>query len=218
MDKRRLVGTSLILIAAAAVIGGCGGSSSQPAAESTRTAKTPTGAVPSGTTGAAQGPGALAAEAQQTAAGDIPDNQVFLTFRDAAAGYAIKYPAGWAQRGSGRLVTFRDKNNVVRIAVTGGGAVTPARVIADLKRLTASTPSLRFSSPTAVNLNGRPAVKVVYTTTSAPNAVTGKRVTLTVDRYEVPGTGKQAVIDLGTPRGVDNVDAYRLMIESFRWR
>ncbi|MDX6504068.1 MAG: hypothetical protein QOE29_1193, partial [Gaiellaceae bacterium] len=23
---------------------------------------------------------------------------------------------------------------------------------------------------------------------------------------------------LGTPEGVDNVDAYRLMIESFRWR
>jgi hypothetical protein len=25
------------------------------------------------------------------------------------------------------------------------------------------------------------------------------------------------VVDLGTPEGVDNVDAYRLMIESFRW-
>ena len=70
----------------------------------------------------------------------------------------------------------------------------------------------------AVTLNGSQAVKVVYTTESAPNPVTGKRVKLIVDRYVVPGAGKHAVIDLGTPKGVDNVDAYRLMIESFRWR
>jgi len=62
------------------------------------------------------------------------------------------------------------------------------------------------------------AVKVVYSTRSAPNSVTGKRVTLVVDRYYIGRRRKQAVVDLGTPRGVDNVDAYRLMIESFRWR
>jgi hypothetical protein len=48
--------------------------------------------------------------------------------------------------------------------------------------------------------------------------VTGKRVTLVVDRYYLWRGGKIAVVDLGTPRGVDNVDAYRLMIESFMWR
>jgi hypothetical protein len=58
----------------------------------------------------------------------------------------------------------------------------------------------------------------VYTTQSAPNPVTGKRVSLTVDRYYLSAGGKTAVVDLGTPVGVDNVDAYRLMIESFRWR
>ena len=48
--------------------------------------------------------------------------------------------------------------------------------------------------------------------------MTGKRVTLLVDRYELASAGRVAVIDLGTPRGVDNVDAYRMMINSFRWR
>jgi hypothetical protein len=48
--------------------------------------------------------------------------------------------------------------------------------------------------------------------------VTGKRVTLLVDRYELAKNGKRATVELGTPRGVDNVDAYRMMIESFRWR
>ena len=48
--------------------------------------------------------------------------------------------------------------------------------------------------------------------------MTGKRVKLVVDRYYLWHGGRRAVVDLGTPEGVDNVDAYRLMIESFRWR
>ena len=48
--------------------------------------------------------------------------------------------------------------------------------------------------------------------------MTGKKVTLVVDRYELGSRGRIAVVDLGTPAGVDNVDAYRMMIRSFRWR
>ena len=66
-------------------------------------------------------------------------------------------------------------------------------------------------------ISGRPAFKIVYSTESAPNAVTGKQVKLVVDRYYLWKGGRRAVVDLGTPQGVDNVDAYRLMIESFRW-
>ena len=73
-------------------------------------------------------------------------------------------------------------------------------------------------APQAIALPSGHAIKVVYTTESAPNPVTGKRVTLVVDRYYLSHAGNEAIVDLGTPRGVDNVDAYRLMIESFRWR
>ena len=69
-----------------------------------------------------------------------------------------------------------------------------------------------------MTIAGAPTLKVTYTTVSAPNAVTGKRVTLVVDRYYLWHGGKRAIVDLGTPVGVDNVDAYRLMIQSFRWR
>jgi hypothetical protein len=48
--------------------------------------------------------------------------------------------------------------------------------------------------------------------------VTGKSVKLIVDRYELGRGGTRATVDLGTPVGVDNVDAYRLMIQSFRLR
>ena len=60
-------------------------------------------------------------------------------------------------------------------------------------------------------------MKATYTTQSAPNPVTGKQVTLTVDRYELAHAGRVAIVDLGTPVGVDNVDAYKRMIESFKW-
>ena len=164
------------------------------------------------------GSGGPSAEADQASAGDIPDNQVFLMFDNTTAGYSVKYPEGWAQQGDGDHVSFRDKDNVVRIDVTPGAKVSTAGVAADLERLKQQQPSLTFQTPTEVSLHGTRAVKVVYTTTGAANAVTGKRVKLIVDRYVVPGAGEHAVIDLGTPEGVDNVDAYRLMSESFRWR
>ena len=70
-----------------------------------------------------------------------------------------------------------------------------------------------------ISIGRAPAIEVIYGTESSPNPVTNKRVKLTVEPVTISGTaGKRAVVDLGTPVGVDNVDAYRLMIQSFRWR
>ena len=157
-------------------------------------------------------------EAKAAATGDIPDNQVYVVFSDPRGGYSIKYPEGWAQSGSGKRVTFYDKNNLVRTVIRSGGAPTLAQVSAELKALKASTPSLRFRSPQRVRISGRPAIKVIYTTESAPNPVTSKRVQLTVDRYYLARGSKRAIVDLGSPVGVDNVDGYRLMVQSFRWK
>jgi hypothetical protein len=222
VSARTSLGAGLALAgAAAALVSGCGSGSGAPPAATRSAASSPV--TSSGTSGGSRSSApaatpALTGEAQSAAAGDIPDNQAFLTFRNRAAAYSMKYPEGWARRGAGRTVTFRDKNNVVRISVATGGAATVAGAATEMARLRGSTPSLRFQRPAVLALGGRRLVKVVYTTQSATNPVTGKRVQLTVDRYYVPGAGRHAVVDLGTPVGVDNVDAYRLMIESFRWR
>jgi hypothetical protein len=163
-------------------------------------------------------PGALSADATSAATGDIPDNQVFLTFASRTGGYAIKYPEGWTQSGTALNQTFRDKNNLVHVLITHGASPTPATVTTQLHSLAHARQSLRFSSPVIVTLASGQAVRARYRTQSAPNQVTGKRVILVVDRYELASHGRVAVIDLGTPRGVDNVDAYRMMINSFRWR
>jgi hypothetical protein len=196
----------IAVVPAALVVAGCGGGKS--AAPST-----PATSSPTTTAAASNAPGALQGEAATAATGDIPDNQVFLVYHS-PSGWSIKYPEGWAQSGGLNATVFRDKNNIVRVVVRPGSPPTPAAVRGD--------PSLKgarlVSRPSALSLGAKRAIKVVYTTQSPPSPVTGKRVTLTVDRYYVAHAGKVATIDLGTPVGVDNVDAYRLMSESLRWR
>jgi hypothetical protein len=207
-------GAVLIAVGGAVLLAGCGGSSktSAPTVGSSPTTTAPTA---SARTSSGPSASALQPEATSAATGDIPDNQVFISFRDTAAAYSMKYPEGWAQQGMGARVTFRDKNNIVRVVVAPGSPPTAASVGADLHRLRVAHVQ---SGPRPLTITGARALKVVYTTASAPNAVTGKRVTLLVDRYYLSHAGKEAIIDLGTPVGVDNVDAYRLMVESFRWR
>src|SRR6202043_1077736 len=117
--------------------------------------------------------GALSADARSAATGDIPDNQVFLLFSSKAAGFSIKYPEGWTQSGSGHSVTFRDKNNLVRVVIASGPAPTPASVSSELNALKGSDPTLSFRAPQVVTIASGAAVKAVYSTESAPNPVTG---------------------------------------------
>ena len=202
----RAIATALLAVA----LTGCG-SSSSPGTTSATVATTTIARTT--TAGAPNAPGALQVEAAQTAAGDIPDNQVFVPYPGNA--FTMKFPEGWVQTGGGDTVTFRDKNNIVRVVIQPGAVPTIDSVRHELGALKAVKVSPKIS---ALKIGGRPAVKATYTTASAPSPVTGKRVTLTVDRYVIAKGAKQAVVDLGSPVGVDNVDAYRLMIQSFRLR
>jgi hypothetical protein len=195
-----------------------GGSGSGPGGTGSGSSSSTSSGGPASSPPPSTGGGALSAESASAAAGDIPDNQVFLVFADQAAGYSLKYPEGWAQKGDAGDVTFRDKNNIAHVVITpSASAPSVASVASDLERAKAAAPSLKAGPPTRVDVHGASAIRATYTTTSDPNPVTGKRVSLTVDRYVLAHAGQIATIDLGSPRGVDNVDAYRLMIESFRW-
>jgi hypothetical protein len=220
---------TLALIVAVAAAPGCGSSSSTPSTgpSAVSGASSPKPPTPAGSSqGSSGGAGALVAESQQAAAGDIPDNQVFLVDTNAAAGYSLKYPEGWAIRGTAGDVTIQDKNNVVHIFADSGEA-TVRQATADMKALAGTTPRFSFKPPTAnptctdmgrsVKLS-LASVHVVYTTQGQPDPVTGKRAVLNVDRYYLAHNGRRVIVDLGTPQGVDNVDAYCLMIASFRWK
>jgi hypothetical protein len=200
-----------LLVAVLLVVSGCGSSSKTTAASSA--------SASAGGTTAPAGGAALAADAKSAATGDIPDSQNFLTLKDPRLHVSMLYPEGWTvQEGGATGVSIKDKNNLVRIALSRGSAPTTASVQAQLAALARSTPGLTVGPAKALSLKSGPAVKASYTTQSAQNPVTGKQVTLKVDHYVLSHGGRVAVVDLGSPVGVDNVDAYRRMIESFKWQ
>lgn len=177
----------LVVLAFGALVAGCGSGGSAEGPQGEAQTETETKAEAPETKEAGGEGAAAPSEAESVATGDIPDNQAFLVYTDKGAGYSIRYPEGWARTGSGVDVTFREKANVIHLVVHPGSAKTP---------------------------NGE---KTTSTRQSAPDPVTGKRVPLSVDTYEYEKGGKVAVLELSTPEGVDNVDAYRLISESFRW-
>jgi hypothetical protein len=198
-----------LLLATLLVASGCGSSSNSTASPSSSgSAGTP----------APESSAALAADAKSAATGDIPDSQNFLTLNAPRLRISMVYPEGWAVQEGASGLSIKEKNNLVRIALARGPAPTTASVQAQLAALKSSTPGLTSGSVQTIALKSGPAVKATYTTLSAPNPVTGKQVTLTVDRYVLERGGRVATVDLGTPVGVDNVDAYKRMIESFKWR
>jgi hypothetical protein len=160
---------------------------------------------------------AASSESGSTAQGDIPDNQQFLTYKNRSGGYSISYPQGWARSGDGNQVTFQDKGNTATIKIAPGTQPTPASISADLKQEAAADPCLSAGKPQATSAGANQVVKVTYTTEGQKSPVTGQRPKITVDRYVYFKGGKVATVDLATPVGVDNVDAYRMISESFRW-
>lgn len=188
--KKRLMFV-LVVLAFGALVAGCGSGSSAEGPQGEAQTETETEAeapTEAPETKEAGGEGAaVPSEAESVATGDIPDNQAFLVYTDKGAGYSIRYPEGWARTGSGADVTFREKANVIHLVVHPGKAKNPE------------------------------GEKTTTTRKSAPDPVTGKSLPLLVDTYEYEKGGKVAVLELSTPEGVDNVDAYRLISESFRW-
>ena len=112
-------------------------------------------------------------------------------------------------------MTIRDKNNIVRIVVERRGHRRPLRSRASSQVFSGARVQ---TGPRELTIGGARRSRSSTRPRAPRTPVTGKRVTLSVDRYYLTHAGKDAIVDLGTPVGVDNVDAYRLMIESFRWR
>src|SRR5205823_4159242 len=115
---------ALVVLTSAVALAGCGGSKHAATPSTTAPVSTAAPTTVAQTTTAQSGTGALQADANSAAAGDIPYNQVFLVFHNARARYSMKYPEGWAQQGAGDSVVFRDKNNVVRVVVAAGASPT----------------------------------------------------------------------------------------------
>ncbi len=88
---------------------------------------------------------------------------------------------------------------------------------AEVPALQASTPGFELHNVSTVQRKSGPAVMLAYHATSAPSTVTGKTITLSVERYEFWQAGNKAIVTVSGPRDADNVDPWRTVTDSFAW-
>jgi len=159
-----------------------------------------------------------AAAGESSPPGDIPDDQVFVTY-SSPLGFKVKVPEGWARQETDSAVSFADKYNRIEIVVGDAEAAPTEQLVkkmaADFEQADRAVKVTRIRS---VHLPAGPAVAMNFTSNSEPNSVTGKEARLENVRYFYFHDGSLAALTLSAPMGADNVDVWRLISESFRWR
>jgi hypothetical protein len=159
-----------------------------------------------------------AVPAEKNPPGDIADTQVFIDYAS-PLGFTMKVPEGWARSDRVDGASFIDKLDGVIVSVS---KATSAPNTEDVKtnevvNLKTAERAVTVASVKAVKLPGGPAIRIVYTSNSEPNAVTNKQVRLENERYLYFKDGKLVTLELYAPKGADNVDQWQLMSESLRW-
>ncbi|HEY0521637.1 MAG TPA: hypothetical protein VGC84_19255 [Ilumatobacteraceae bacterium] len=237
--------TTLILASGAVwlvAVTGCGGSDSTAPtpsdviATSTTTVETspttaaaPTSTVQTSTTAASTTASSEAPATTPVAAvdpnalevvepGDIPDNQVFVTFQSPDGVYSVDVPEGWARTENNGVVTFTDKYNSVEItSKAAASAPTVDSVKATDLTDVSSDPTYTLVDTTTVTRKGGDAVLAKFEIGSAPNSVTGKKALLSVERYVFFKNGTELILTLSGAKGADNVDPWRIVSDSVTW-
>jgi hypothetical protein len=191
----------------ALLAGACGSGAGNLYGGPTATTTTPPSAVSKST-------------AEVNPAGDIPDNQVFVPYQPPGSQFTVKVPEGWARVQQGGAVTFTDKLNTIRMETRSAPA---APTVASVRK--AELPAIRSASRryepgqvTRVRRAAGDVVLITYKADAPADPVTGKVVHDAVERYEYWRGGAEAVLTLAGPVGADNVDPWRTVTDSFRWR
>ncbi|MEU9005928.1 hypothetical protein [Streptomyces sp. NPDC048551] len=193
----------IALTVAVSALAGCGSGSSHPPAP--RAAVTSTAPAP----------------AESNPAGDIPDNQAYVTYRSAPGSFTLKVPEGWSRTDAANGdVTFTDKLN--RIALHTAPAASPptaqsvnATVVPALR---GQVPGFTAGKTTTVTRPAGQAVLFTYQGNGPADPVTGKAVRDAFERYAFFHAGHETDLTLSGPVGADNVDPWRTVTDSLRWQ
>ena len=151
-------------------------------------------------------------------AGDIPDDQVFVPYAMPGQQFTVSVPEGWARTEQGDAVTFTDNYNSVTLQATSAtSAPTVDTVRADGLADVSSDPTFRLVDVQPVSRTAGDGVLATYEIGSAPNPVTGRSTTLSVERYEFFHDPTVAILTLAGAKGADNVDPWRYVTDSLTW-
>jgi hypothetical protein len=197
-----------LLIAVVAVLAatGCAGSASSSSGGSG-----PTASQPPSSSGGSTG-------TYVPAAGTDKSGAVFQTYANPKLGYQLLYPGGW---------NVTKKDGIVRIAKLGNSIVIATRASKNAPKVKPVRAALIDqqkqkavldieSRPKSTELNGDPAIKMVFTKDKPATADTPED-TLRVYRYLVFHKGEIVILSLQTPTSRDNKQAYDLIANSLSW-
>lgn len=165
-------------------------------------------------------PATTAPAAESNPPGDIADNQVFVDYTAPDGSFTVKYPEGWARTDTvAGTVAFSDGFNGMTLAPHLGFYQSDeafARSV-EIPQIASTTPGFALGSVSTVQRPAGPVLLITYRADSPPSPVTGKSVTLAVQRYEFSKLGRGVVVTLSAPVGADNVDPWRVVTDSFTW-
>lgn len=198
---------TLIIVAAVgtlAVVSGCGSSSDQSA-----------GSVAQSTT---QAPSVDPNAPEVVEPGDIPDDQVFVTFPSSDGSYSIDVPEGWARSEQDGIVTFTDKYNSVSVQSSTAASAPTVQSVTDAGLADVSTdPTFHLTDVSPVTRTAGDGILATFEIGSTPNDVTGKSALLAVERYVFFHDGNEVVLTLSGAKGADNVDPWKIVSDSLTW-
>jgi hypothetical protein len=199
------------VLSLAVVAAGCGSSSHSSTTSSGSGSSAPK------STATTAGPNPNAPEVSPS--GDIPDNQAYVAYSPPGAKYAVKVPEGWSRSSSAQGTTFTDKLNFITMTTERASAAPTVQQVrqVEVPKLARTVKGFHAGTVSMVKRKGGQAIRVTYTATSQPNAVTGKSITEAVERYIFFHNGKNLVLTLSGPKGADNVDPWRIVTDSVRW-
>jgi hypothetical protein len=152
--------------------------------------------------------------------GDIPDNQAFVAYAPAGAGFTVKVPEGWARTTAGGATTFTDKLNSITVDQPTATARRPTAAHAtatEIPRLARTVKGFANARASTVTRTAGSALRITYLADSTPDAVTGKTRRNAVERYEFFRNAKRVVLTLSGPKGADNADPWKIVTDSLRW-
>ncbi|MFF0217614.1 hypothetical protein [Streptomyces vinaceus] len=161
------------------------------------------------------------APAESNPAGDIPDDQAYVTYRADSGGFTLKVPEGWSRTDAANGdVTFTDKLN--RITAHTAAATAPATAqsvnASVVPVLRGQVPGFTAGEVTTITRPAGTAVLLTYQGDGPVDPVTGKAVRDSFERYAFFHSGRETALTLSGPVGADNVDPWRTVTDSLRWQ
>lgn len=159
------------------------------------------------------------AGAEVNSGGDIPDTQQFVAFPMPSGAFTVTIPEGWARSQNGPTVMFASHFDSVALStIAMASAPTLDWVTShELATIRQQSANVAGGQASIITRTAGQAILLTYRADSAPDAVTGNVAHLEIERYDFWRNGVEAVITLAAPAGADNVDAWRMITDSFTW-